>query len=267
MKILRACSCIWIWSGLVFIILVFSDCGIPFFSFNPAAVMSSQTLLNKIHRNVQTLENFQGKAKLRMLSDEFMFKGSIRISMKRPDSVWMKIEGPMGIDVASVRAGGKQMQYYIPSEKVLYTGSVERLSDLHLVPWNVEVSSIFQSFLGLIEPPHTMPDSSIVYSSQDDAYLLPYSSDGSEEKIWIKPRGPVISRWERRDETGDPLWVWEGEMFYKRGRLRLPKFIQITQYNPRQRITFYYEIMNINHTLPADWYTLKIPEGVDKVEL
>jgi len=199
-----------------------------------------------------------------MISDEFLFKGNISISMKKPDSLWMKFEGPMGVDIASVRVGGREMQYYIPSQKILYKGSVERLRELNLLPWNVEVSNVIQSFLGLIDPPYEMLDSTVVYSSEEEAYLL---SLNSEEKIWIKPRGPVISRWERRDFDGKPLWVWEGEMFYKRGGLFLPKFIQITQYNPRQRITFYYEIMDINHKLPENWCALKIPEGVEEVEL
>lgn len=244
-----------------------SGCGLPFFSSRVAPLVSSQTLLNKIHHNAQTLKSFQGKAKLRMLSNDYMFKGTISISIKKPDSVWMKIEGPMGIDVASVRTGGNHMQYYIPSEKVLYTGSVERLRELRLVPWNVEVSNIIQSFLGVINPPYSIPDSIITYSSQDNAYLLPYSSDSLVEKIWINPRGPVVSRWERRNSAGDPLWMWEGDMFYKRGRLRLPKFIQITQFDPRQRITFYYEIMDVNHSLPVNWFALKIPEGVEEIEL
>ncbi len=267
MKILRAGSWIWFWLCFIFIVLLFSECGIPFLSSKVAPVVSSHTLVNKIHQNVRSLKSFQGKAKLRMLSSEYMFKGNIKICMKNPDSLWMKFEGPMGIDVALVRTKGKEMQYYIPSEKILYTGSVDRLRELNLVPWNVEISDIIQSFLGVIDPPDTRSDSTIVYSSREDAYIIPLNTGEVKEKIWIKPRGPVVSRWERRNRYGDPLWVWEGNMFYKRGRLRLPKFIQITQYNPSQRITLYYEIMDINQKLPEDWYKMKIPEGVEEIEL
>jgi len=267
MKILRGCSRISVWLCAIFILLLFSKCGIPFLSSKVAPAVSSHTLLNKIHQKVQSLKNFQGKAKLRMLSSEFMFKGNIKVSMKSPDSLWMKFEGPMGIDIALVRVRGKEMQYYIPSQKILYTGSVDRLRDLNLVPWNVEVSNIIQSFLGVIDPPDTISDSTIVYSSQEDAYIISFNDEDVKEKIWINPRGPVVSRWERRNKQGNPLWVWEGDMFYKRGRLRLPKFIQITQYNPRQRITLYYEIMDINKKLPEDWYIMKIPEGVEEIEL
>jgi len=267
MKILRACSRIWFWLCFIFIVLLFSECGIPFLSSRVPPSVSSHTLLDKIHRNVESLHSFQGKAKLRMLSSEYMFKGNVKVNMKKPDSLWMKFEGPMGVDVALVRAKGKEMEYYIPSEKIIYSGSVERLRDLHLVPWNVEVSNIIQSFLGLIDPPDTISDSTIAYSSREDAYIIPFNARGVKEKIWINPRGPVVSRWERKNKYGDPLWVWEGDMFYKRGRLQLPKFIQITQYNPRQRITLYYDIMDINQKLPEDWYFMKIPEGVEEIEL
>ena len=264
MQRLRVSSYFWMIVHVVFIIFLYTDCSISFLSSQIAPTVSSHTLLYKIHHKAGLLKSFQGTAKLRMLSADYMFKGNLKIRMKSPDSLWMKFEGPMGIDVASVRVGGQEMQYYIPSEKIIYNGTANRLRELNLLPWNVEVSNIIQSFLGLIDPPYALPDSTIAYSYEEGAYILPISP---QERIWIDPRGPVVSKWERRDSLGNPLWVWEGEMFYKRGKLRLPKFIQITQYNPRQRLTFFYEIMDVNHKLPEDWYAMKIPEGVEEIEL
>lgn len=253
-------------SYLLFVVtvIIFFKCGAPFFSGSPAPIVSSDKLLKKVHKNAVRLTSFRGEARIRMISEQGGFRGNIKISMKKPDSLWMKIEGPLGMDIACGCISDGRMKFYIPPQKIVYTGSVDRLRDTGIIPLDVEFNNIIHSFLGLIDPPYSSIDSTAVYSLKEDAYLL---SLGDNERIWIKSSRPVVCRWEKYDVNGELLWEWEGDMFYMRKNIRMPKFIQITQYKPKQRITFYYNIMKANYKMPKNWCVLSIPEGVETIEL
>ncbi len=256
----------WIPVALSFLMVVFFiDCGSPFRSREPLLISSPFVLFEGIESHASRLQTFQGRGRLSVNSAQGAFQGSIKISVKMPDSLWMKVEGPLGVDIATGRFAADHVVLYSPWENTVYEGTFQSMRDHALLPVDMGFSNMALSILGLLIPDYwTVDDSSLSVSSDSRKYIVDL---GYGEYIWVEPRGPVISRWEKKDNGGETLWVWEAKEFRKRKGIRLPQIIRMTTYQPRQRVTLVYESIKTNRPMRDGWCRMKIPEGVETIEL
>jgi len=230
----------------------------------PLPEIPADVLIRNIERHASQLQTFRGDARLAVVSAEGSFGGSLNVSMKIPDSLWVKIEGPWGIDIATGRFGGGQALFYNPWENVVYKGTVEKMQEKQLLPFDVGVSRMALGILGLLVPDAMGADSFVSLSSDSKKYILNFE-DG--EQVWVEPKGPVVTRWEKRDDDGEILWIWEAKDFKKKKGIRLPQLVRITNYQPMQRLTLFYEKVKANMPMGNGWWNIRIPEGVETVEL
>ena len=251
-------------SLLLFLLLFLSGCAGLIGSRKPLSEISPVHLLQQIKDHMSRLDTFQGHAVITILSKEGTFKGTLRVIMKNPDSLWFKIEGPLGIDMATGSFGDGYVQYYSPWEKANYVGTLQRFRESGLLPVEMGDTDLIKGILGFFIPTEELLDSSATVDIQNRSYVL---SLGDGETVWIDSRGPVVSRWEKKDFDNEMIWEWECKEFAKKKGIRFPVIIQMTNYQPKQRLTIYYETVKANRSLKNDWCKIKIPEGVETIEL
>ena len=87
------------------------------------------------------------------------------------------------------------------------------------------------------------------------------------EKVWVDPQGPVVTRWEKKDQNGDLFLLWEGRDFKKRSGIRVPFMIRMMNNQPKQRVTLFFQSVKANRPLKNGWCEVKIPEGVETIDL
>ena len=192
------------------------------------------------------------------------FRGAMRVSARIPDSLWVKVEGPLGIDMMTARFVGDRVLLYSPLENVVYEGSVQGMRERNVLPLDMGSSDLVLGIVGLLVPEGSALDSGAFLSADKKTYRLHL---GNGDDIWVEPKGPVVTRWEITDVDGETLWVWEGKDFWKRSGVRLPRMVRITETNPKQRVTFFFEVMKTNRPLENGWCRVHIPEGVETIEL
>ncbi|MCJ7813392.1 DUF4292 domain-containing protein [bacterium] len=246
----------------ILVITFFLGCAGPFRSNKPLPQISQTTLTHRIQGHVSQLQTFQGRGKLTVISQEGSFQGSVKISAKMPDSLWIKIEGPLGIDLATGRFGGEQILLYVPLENIVYVGFIEEIQEPSILPFNMGVSDLLLGLLGLMTPPDDEQNSLLSISPDNRRYILQCTN---KDLIWIEPKGPVISRWEQKNGKDEILWTWEGKNFKNKKGVRLPQMIQMTSYKPKQQVTLFYEAVETNRIMENDWAEITIPEGVQYV--
>jgi hypothetical protein len=242
----------------ILIINIFTGCGGLFRPQLPLPGINPDILVNQIQKHASQLRTFQGRARVTVVSSEGSFGGLMRVAAKPPDSLWLKLEGPLGIDIGTARFSGKDVLFYNPWDNVAYEGSVQKMRRAQILPLIMNHSGLV---LGLLVP---MLDSLQNLSTDGKRYVLGF---GNGELIWAEPKGPVVTKWERRDFNGEIQWMWEGERFQSKKGIRLPRIIRVTGYNPKQRITLFYENIKANRPLKRGWCKIKIPEGVEYIEL
>ncbi|MFC1568992.1 DUF4292 domain-containing protein [bacterium] len=213
--------------------------------------------------HVSQLNTIQGNARLSVNSEMGNFNGTIQVKAHLPDSLYAKVEGPFGVDVALMRLYSEELLFYSPFLHMAYTGSLKD-SVAGLLPFDMNTSDFLLQSLGLLNiPSHRIQDIALLYS-QNDHYVISFENG---ERIWVHPKGPVITRWEKRDDQGTLIWTWEGKQFKKSSGVRLPQTIHITVEDPKQRVTVYYTKRYTNRNLKSGWSTFKLPEGVEPIAL
>jgi hypothetical protein len=125
-------------------------------------------------------------------------------------------------------------------------------------------SSLMLGVTGLLVPDGSMLDSLAGFTREDKQYLL---TEKNGEQYWVEPKGPVVTRWERRDSTGHCFQRWEGKSFKQKKGIRFPRWVHFANRYPEQRVTLQYEEVRMNKPLRKGWFGIRIPEGVQKVEL
>lgn len=254
--------------NLVLIILVggifWAGCMAPFVSKTPLEPVPPENLVHSIGSHASQLRSFQGTATLSVVSTEGAFQGSMRVIAKMPDSLWLKVEGPLGVDMAIGRFGGGRVELYSPWENVLYEGTFEDARHMGVLPMDMGFANMTLGVIGLLVPDWLLEDSTVTLTTDSKYYVVDM---GFGEKMWIEPKGPVVTRWERRMGDDELLWLWEGKEFKKEKGIRIPQVIRMTNYEPRQRVTLVYERVRANRRLKKDWCEIKVPEGVQTIEL
>jgi hypothetical protein len=192
------------------------------------------------------------------------FRGAIRISVKTPDSLWMKVEGPLGVDIAVGIINQGRAMMYSPWENVVYQGSVYRIDLFQSLSFPTGPAGLVYGMMGLPILEESILDSISSYSFNDEYYIL---SVNQTDSIWIRPRGPVIARWKKMDENGNEVWRWEAKSFFRKKGTCMPAIVQMTALEPLQRISFFYESIKTNRDLKEKWNHVPIPEGVETIEL
>ena len=249
---------------LLVLTVIFANCTAPFRVRKPLPKISPDLLIYKIRQHASRLKTFQGRARLTFVSPKGSFGGSLRISVKTPDSLWIKVEGPLGIDLLTGSLGGGEAIFYNPWENIVYKGSIKEIQKSGILPFDMDLSNFMHGIIGLLVPDEKVLDSIDHFSTRKDKYIL--NIDNNEE-MWIEPKGPVISYWEVKNTKGKILWRWEGKDFKEEKGVRLPRIIKMTHYQSRKRLTLFYEAIKTNQSMKSGWSNIRIPEGVDTIEL
>lgn len=220
-------------------------------------------LIDGIRENAARIETFQGKGRFLAVSEETSMGGSIRVFARMPDSLWIKVEGPLGVDVATGWFCGNQAVWYVPMDGVVFSGTIERIRELDIVPVDVGSSNMIMGIVGFAIPEMDSQSSLYHLKIEDRKYLL----HSENETIWINPDGPLVIRWEMAGFQDDLLWQWEGRNLKRNSSAYFPGTIRFTRWQPRERVTIFYEEIKINKSLRQSWFKIDIPKGVRKIEL
>lgn len=245
-------------------ILFIAGCAGFLASRQPLPEMEPARLIDLLQTHYAKLRTYQGYVSFAAATEAGGFQGFMEIRAINPDSMWIKIEGPFGIDIGLIRIAGRDVLMYNPFGKTAFHAHFDSLELKRLLPVELENSQMALGLQGLLTLNFAGSDSMTSLSLNDRQYVLTL---GENETVWIDPDGPVITRWERRNEADEVEWEWEGKSYHKKGKVRLPQIVRINQSHPKQEIALRYRNVRANPKMKQGWSEIKIPEDVDVIEL
>ena len=236
-------------------------CG-SIFRQGPPLDSDPNALVAGIQNNAARLETYQSSARFDFVSSSGSFSGILHLKAKLPDSMWVKLEGPFGIDVGVGCFDRDSARVYSPLQNVLYTATARKLLIATIMPFSMDTSDLALGLIGLLVPKPSILDSirSINIDGREMVMTL-----ADSERIWIG-RGPVVTRWEKRSPDGKIEWEWVGRDFESDDGIRLPRRVIVTGHRPPRTVVLLFERIKTNRQLDLGWCLLKVPEGVETVE-
>lgn len=137
-------------------------------------ILPSERLINKLEANRRKIRSFEGVGELTIKSELIDNSASFRVVMQKPDSIYLTILGPFGIELAEALVTKQNYIFYDALENTAYVGKVndDILRDIFKI--NLSFSDLVDAFAGsvnLTKNLYRQPDDfQVIY----DKYILTY---------------------------------------------------------------------------------------------
>jgi outer membrane lipoprotein-sorting protein len=226
--------------------------------------ITPEEIYRRTAEHFNRLETFRGRARVIYESPEGSMSGYARVAIKRPDSVFVKMEAMLGVSVGFFFANGQAFVLYSPFENTVYYGRVEDVDLSHLFQMDVQYRDLVKALSGLVR---AMPKDGQQLTIEKGHYVLRTSSDSGIEELWVDPKKFVVTRSVLYDRNGDVIALREFRRFQKRRGVLLPQIIQFSRPKLRERFTFYFLKQEANVALRKSDFAFKIPKSAAQIRI
>jgi outer membrane lipoprotein-sorting protein len=164
---------------LVVISLFFYGC-VPSKPLDEVEILPSERLINKLEANRRKIKNFEGVGVLSIESEQYDNSASFRVVMQKPDSIYLTILGPFGIELAQALVTKENYVFYDALENKAYTGEVNEdiLRDIFKI--NLSFSDLMDAFVGSVNLTSNLYKQPDDYVVDYDKYVLTYIDNDNE---------------------------------------------------------------------------------------
>ncbi|GMR25215.1 MAG: hypothetical protein BMS9Abin39_0497 [Ignavibacteria bacterium] len=159
--------------SLIIFSLFFFGC-VPSKPLDEIEILPSERLINKLEANRRKIRNFEGVGLLTIKSERYDNSANFRVVMQKPDSIYLTILGPFGIELAQALVTNDRFIFYDAIENTAYKGDVNEdvLKDIFKI--NLSFSDFMDAFVGSVNMTQNLYKQPDGYEVDYDKYVLTY---------------------------------------------------------------------------------------------
>jgi len=224
--------------------------------------ISSSEVQDMVRTHHTRIHSMKGEGRISVETPDMAQSGSFSLTLQKPDSVLITLQGPFGIKVGSALVTRTGFLFYNSLENKLISGSssTENLNRiLHIQAGFDDLVNLFAGGLFFNEDLRS-PDETRV---EDDQWIFIYSSSNASRRYWIDPATMSIQKVQFLDGSGKLTLEQTFSRFEDVQGISMPYSIRITQPKSRQMFSLQYSDILVNvEPLPFTWI---IPQNVDRI--
>ncbi|RPH88801.1 MAG: DUF4292 domain-containing protein [Calditrichaeota bacterium] len=218
-----------------------------------------------IEKNHALVHSISGHGQVVIESPMQSFSGTATVRVKNPDSVWVKIEAMLGVDIGIISADRKRFTLFSPMENLAYIGANEDTLRLEMfLGFDMPFDQLVQSMSGLA--PIAQLDRAIV-SEKDEQIVVIGTSGQLIYQYTIEPKYGLVSQLILKAQNGKILRIEEYKRFMRFGKAVVPRMMRFIRPEEKESVTMFYDELQVNKSLSAKDFYIKMPQGVLKVRL
>lgn len=212
----------------------------------------------------ERLQSLSADGTIRIETPSLSQSGDFQLTLRKPDSVQITVEGPFGIRVAQAMITRSTFQAYSALENKLYVAATTPENLQKALRIDLAFDDILALFTGgrILEADRRAPDASGADGS--DAYFLFNDGDRSRRYV-VDPSTLAIRKIQILDRRGAMTFEQTFSDQIAAGDIILPKIARATLHQRRQVITLRYDGLRPN---PVDLqFSFSPPGNARRVEL
>lgn len=212
--------------------------------------------------NNHEVTTLRARGTISIESRDFIGTGSITVSLKRPDSILIKVEGPFGIDIGTMLLTKERFLYYDSYSNRVITGATTNRNIRSLLRVDLGFMDVMDLLSGTtpIARQRVRPDS---VSIDDDQLLLSFKDGSASTRFWIDPENFVVVRYELVGDQKEPILETRYKRFVRYDKVLLPRSISMLAYRQKHGLALHYDEIEVNNqTLD---FSLTIPEKAKRI--
>ena len=222
--------------------------------------LTIEELIQRVNNNSAKLKSLQAEGTIDIDSPGLSNSGSITVNLLKPDSLYVKLEGPFGIDVADILLTRKKFIYYNVMNNRVIKGSSTALNIGAIMRIKLDYDDIINGFSGTFFFNDVSTENSTL-TSQGDKYLLITKDAVKNEtkKYWINSDDYYITKYKIYDKNNKVKLEMEYLDYNYRDGIYFPNNISISKPQDEEYIWLYYQIKTFNTRKLT--FKFKIPES------
>ncbi|MDQ3021744.1 MAG: DUF4292 domain-containing protein [Bacteroidota bacterium] len=227
-----------------------------------ASNLTFEELKGRVNENSKKLQSLDADGEISIDSPELSNTGSITVSINKPDSVFTKLEGPFGIDVANLLVTRNNFIYYKPMDNKVIRGPSTGNYLSIILKIKIEFDDLVNAFSGKFTFNNESYENVNVLM-EDGNYLVTIKADNEVKKYWIDPENYYVLKIGTYDNIGNIKIEIIYEKFFQTDDIYFPQKISITRPKEKQYIwlTYFSHKFNSNKLT----YKLKIPKSAKQI--
>jgi hypothetical protein len=203
----------------------------------------------KVNDRFKLIESIEAEGTVAFDSPDMSNSGYIEIRLKKPDSIFVKIEGPFGIDVATALITRNDFVYYNVHENKVIMGPTSDINIGAILRIKVSFDELINSFSGSFYFENEDRDS-VDAASEDNSYVLQVKKKFQRKKYLIEPLTYNVNSYSVYDNSNRKILEVSYSKFETEtadtGEINFPNQIVINRPDTIQTVWLYYQNMEIN---------------------
>jgi outer membrane lipoprotein-sorting protein len=215
---------------------------------NDVEILSSERLINKLEVNRRRIKSFEGNGTITVKNTQVNNSASFSIVLQKPDSIYLTIYGPFGIELAQSLVTKNSFVFYDVLKNTAYEGSVtdDVLRDIFRI--NLSFNDLLDAFIGSVNLTENLYKTPTNYDVIYDKYVITYvdsnSLKTSEYEVDVRELG--ITKYLLKNRNGEVLLEGKYSDFGIVEGVALPYKIDLRNTEENQFVTVQYKNMSAN---------------------
>ena len=244
----------------------FSGC-IPSKPTESVEILPSERLIKKLEANRRKIKNFEGTGNIKISTSGMNNSASFKVVLVKPDSVYINIFGPFGIDLAEALVTSSNFIFYDEIHNVVYKGMNDNNILKKIFKIDITFSEVMDMFVGAVNLTPKLSKEPNNYEIAYDKYILTYLESESERKskYFIDIRELSITNYQLLDQSDKILAEGDYSKFKFIEELPVPYIIRLVRNNENEKVNIEYKKIEINKNNVK--IHLNIPDDAEIIQL
>ena len=243
----------------LFSFIFFEGC-VPSKPTDEVEILSSERLINKLEVNRRRIKSFEGNGTILVKNPQMNNSASFRIILQKPDSIYLTIFGPFGIELAQALVTKDDYIFYDALNNTAYQGKADDALLRDIFRIDLSFNELIDAFIGSVNLTENLYKEPSKYEVVYDKYLITYvdsvSQKSSQYKVDVRELG--ITEYLLKDKNGNVAIEGKYSDFGIIEGVAIPYKIEVRNQKENQMISVEYKNMSANKK--NIYVDFKIPE-------
>jgi hypothetical protein len=229
-------------------------------------ILPTERLINKLEANRRRIKTFEGNGTITIKSNEFDNSATFRIVMVKPDSVYLTLLGPFGIELAQALVTTKDFIFYNALQNTAYKGASSNDILRQIFKIDLSFGDIMDAFIGSVNLTKNLYKPPDNYQVAYDKYLLTYKDSMAKtiSQYEVDVRNLGIVHYLLKSSVGNDILEGKYSNFEILETVAVPGRIEVMNRKQNETVVIDYKSMNANKK--NIYIDFKIPDDASVIK-
>ena len=248
-----------------FLLILIPGC-VPSKPTEEVEILSAERLVNKLEVNRRRIKTFEGTGTLFIKTPQLDNKASFKITLVKPDSIYLTIMGPFGIQLAQALVTKDDFIFYDALQNTAYEGAVNEDVLKNIFRIDLPFSDIIDAFVGSVNLTKHLYKEPTKFAVDYDKYVLTYVDSVKDltTKYRVDIRQLGITSFKISNGTGDILLDGKYSDFDLLENVAVPYSIDVQDNKEGQSVSIKYKKIIANQ--PGIYIDFQVPKDANIIK-